>query len=166
LVDQLAKPNYRRAEHEAARLLKEFSIESPPINPVAIARDMGLNVYFVKLTGPSNGISGFYDGDEDCIFVNKEEFPLRQTWTVAHELGHKILHEEWAKSADYKVLMRNSTEEKDFREKESDAFAANLLMPRFMMDQYWDTISVEELSRLFAVSVPAVKNRLSFLYGV
>jgi len=150
----------------ALQILRDHAIDEPPVNVVEIAREMGLNVYFVKLRGESDRISGFYDGEEDAIYVNKSEYPLRQTWTIAHELGHKVLHEEWAKSSDYKVLLRDSTEEKDFREQEADAFAANLLMPRFLMDLYWEDMTHSQLSQLFAVSVPAVKNRLSFLYGV
>lgn len=93
---------------------------------------------------------------------------MRQTFTVAHELGHKVLHEEWAKSSDYKVLLRDQllTGDDDFYEKEANAFAANLLVPRKMLDQFWRTATVEQLSQLFAVSVPVIKNRLAFEYGV
>jgi Zn-dependent peptidase ImmA (M78 family) len=96
--------------------------------------------------------------------MNRHEFPLRQTFTVAHELGHKVLHEEWANSEDYKVLLRTPNSQfQDFREQEANAFAAELLMPKFMMDQYTD-LNVDQLSTLFAVSLPAVKHRLNFLY--
>ena len=50
-------------------------------------------------------------------------------------------------------------------EQEANVFAANLLMPRKMMDFYY-TLPVEQISRLFAVSVPAVTHRLSYLYGI
>jgi Zn-dependent peptidase ImmA (M78 family) len=99
--------------------------------------------------------------------VNGEEFALRQTFTIAHELGHKILHEEWAKSADYKILYRDQLlNDDDPHEKEANAFAAHLLVPRAMLDLYWDKLSLTELSKLFAVSVPVIKNRLSIEYGI
>lgn len=163
------RPNYRHAQAEAIRLLEESGITEPPVNPVKIAKELvGIRVDFVTFTADSNNVSGFYDPQENVIVVNSEEYPLRQTFTVAHELGHKILHDEWAKSSDYKVLLRDSegSDQQDFREKEANAFAANLLMPRFMMDRYWESLSHSQLSQLFAVSVPAVKARLSFLYGV
>lgn len=162
------KPNYRHAQAEALRLLDESGIVEPPVNPVKIAKEVvGMKVDFVTFAPESNNISGFYDPQENAIIVNREEYPLRQTFTVAHELGHKILHEEWAKTSDYKVLLRDSERASDdFREKEANAFAANLLMPRCMMDRYWESLSLSQLSQLFAVSVPAVKARLSFLYGV
>lgn len=161
------RPDYRKVQRAVDAILSEHGIDSPPVNPVAIARDRGVSVVFVEFMGDAADISGFYDCEENAIFVNREEYPLRQTFTVAHELGHKALHEDWARSTEYKVLLRDTTMQvNDFREKEANAFAAALLMPRSMVDRYWRSLSVEQLSRLFAVSVPVVKNRLAFLYGV
>jgi Zn-dependent peptidase ImmA (M78 family) len=165
----LIKPNYRRAEREAIKLLNQCGIENPPVNPIEIAEGI-LNVpvrFATFRADESERISGFYDSEDNAIVVNREEFPLRQTFTIAHEMGHKVLHEEWARSSEYQVLLRNPKDRnRDFREREADAFAANLLMPRFMMDGYYETLSISDLSRLFAVSVPAIQARLSFLYGI
>jgi Zn-dependent peptidase ImmA (M78 family) len=165
----MQKPNYRLAQSKALDLLVSAGVTVPPVNPADIAeRILGVPVRFAVFDSTENErISGFYDSEEDAIVVNREEFPLRQTFTIAHELGHKILHEEWARSSEYQVLLRNPQEQnRDFREREADAFAANLLMPRFMMDDYYEYLPVSELSRLFAVSVPAIRARLSFLYGI
>lgn len=165
----LVRPNYRLAESQALGLLSQAGVIAPPINPARIAEDLlDVRVRFARFEPTeSERISGFYDCEEDAIFVNREEPPLRQTFTIAHELGHKVLHEEWARSADYQVLLRNPLgENQDFREKEANAFAANLLMPRFLMDEYYDSLSVSQLSNMFAVSVPAMRARLSFLYGI
>lgn len=165
----MQKPNYGVAQAKALDLLNLASVSVPPVNPIWIAQEfLKVPVRFATFeSNESERISGFYDGEDNVIVVNREEFPLRQTFTIAHELGHKVLHEEWARSSDYQVLLRNPYEQnKDFREKEADAFAANLLMPRFMMDMYYENLSQSELSRLFAVSVPAIKARLSFLYGI
>lgn len=160
-------PDYKRVDRAVHAILSEFCLVEPPVDPVRIAREKGVRVVFVGFNQSASGISGFYDFDENTIFVNKDEYPLRQTFTVAHEFGHKILHEDWAKSSEYKVLLRDSDAQyNDYREKEANAFAANLLMPRNMVDRYWRHLTVEQLSKLFAVSVPFVKNRLSFLYGV
>jgi Zn-dependent peptidase ImmA (M78 family) len=163
----MQKPNYRHAQAEAMRLLSEAGIDEPPVNPMEIAKNIvGIVINFVTFNPEKSNIAGFYDPQKNAIFVNREEFPLRQTFTVAHELGHKILHEEWAKSEDYKILLRDSNTDQDFREQEANFFAANLLMPRFIVDRYWEDLSNSQLSQLFAVSVPAVKARLSFLYGI
>ncbi|HYP57343.1 MAG TPA: ImmA/IrrE family metallo-endopeptidase [Beijerinckia sp.] len=167
MTTTLIKPNYARVKREALRLLDEFSITTPPVDPMKIARGVGVTVYFVKFAPEKQNVSGFFDCDERAIFVNKAEWPLRQTFTIAHELGHKVLHEEWARSSDYRVLLRDQDYNGDEpHEKEANAFAANLLVPRFMLDQYWKNLTLEQLSQLFAVSVPVIKNRLSSEYGV
>jgi Zn-dependent peptidase ImmA (M78 family) len=163
------RPNYRLAEARALDLLSSANVSVPPINPVFIAENyVNVRVKFATFDlAKSASISGFYDSEDDVIFVNREEPPLRQTFTIAHEIGHKVLHEDWARSADYRVLLRDPREQdQDFREKEANAFAANLLMPRYLMNDYYDSLPVQELSRLFAVSVPAMRARLSFLYGI
>ena len=160
------KPNYARVEREVSNLHEEFGVTAPPVNPVKIARGVGVTVYFVIFEEDKQNISGFFDCDERAIFVNRDEYPLRQTFTIAHELGHKILHEEWARSKDYRVLLRDSKyQSDDLHEKEANAFAAHLLVPKFLLDQYWQRLSVDQLSTLFAVSVPMIKHRLSFEYG-
>jgi Zn-dependent peptidase ImmA (M78 family) len=160
------EPNYSRVKREVAKIIEEFSIRVPPVDPVYISRKLAINVVFAHFKPSMNSISGFYDADENTIFVNHEEYPLRQTFTIAHELGHKILHEDWAKSNDYRVLLREDTHvTTDPKEKEANAFAAQLLVPRDLLDDYWKTLEVEQLSRLFAVSVPVIKNRIAFEYG-
>lgn len=158
-------PDYQRAKREAICLLQKFGLEKPPVNPMEIAQHLGVKISFVEFERKLNNVSGFYDFEEDTIFVNMEEYPLRQTFTIAHELGHRILHAEWAKSADYKVLMRGDAGTDDPKEAEANTFAANLLVPRFMLDKYWDELSATQLSQLFVVSVPVIKNRISFEYG-
>jgi Zn-dependent peptidase ImmA (M78 family) len=163
----LEKPNYARVRREVRHLHEEFGVTAPPVDPVRIARGIGVTVYFVIFETDKQNISGFFDYEERAIFVNRDEYPLRQTFTIAHEIGHKILHEEWAKSSDYRVLLRDSTYQSDDpHEKEANAFAADLLVPRFLLDQYWQRLTVDQLSTLFAVSVPMIKNRLLFEYRI
>jgi Zn-dependent peptidase ImmA (M78 family) len=167
LSDVPVKADYPRVKREARRLIEEFGITAPPVDPVRIAQGLGLTVFFVTFEPEKRNVSGFFDCDEQAIFVNRDEYPLRQTFTIAHELGHKILHEEWAKSSSYRVLLRDQGYDGDEpHEKEANAFAAHLLVPRFLLDQYWRRLNVEQLSTIFAVSEPMIRNRLSFEYGI
>lgn len=160
------RANYQRAEGEALRLLKEYGLTEPPVNPRWVADALNVKVTFVRFSGEESQVSGFYDYDENEIVVNEEEFAPRQTFTIAHELGHKVLHDEWAKSSSYRVLLRDQNQQsRDAHEREADAFAANLLMPRFMLDTYVEHHTPQQLARLFAVSLPAMKARLAHLYG-
>lgn len=160
-------PNYTLAKAEARNLLSKYGIEFPPVDPVSISRQEGLDVVFVRFSGEFSEVAGFYDPRGAVIFVNKNEYPLRQTFTIAHELGHAKLHKEWASSDEYRVFWRDpSRNTDDMHEKESNSFAANLLVPRFMLDLYYKNLSETDLSRLFAVSVPVIRNRLAFEYGL
>lgn len=170
-MSALASPSlaadFRRAKSAALHLLERAGVHEPPVDPVQLADSIGVDVVFVEFAGTSNDqISGFYDCESNVIIVNKHEFPLRQTFTVAHELGHKVLHEEWARSDNYRILLRDpAVRDSNPIEQEANFFAANLLMPRFMMDGYYQ-LPPHQISELFAVSVPAVKARLQSLYGI
>ncbi len=167
MLDVIQRPDYQRVMKAVRGLHAEFDVQEPPVNPVTISRAKGIEVVFVEFSGESNNISGFFDFKDNTIYVNSKEYPLRQTFTVAHELGHAVLHREWAASDEYKILLRDTDYDGDDAfEKEANAFAAQLLVPRFMLDKYWRSNSLESLSQLFAVSVPMIKNRLAFEYGV
>lgn len=167
MIETLTRPDYARVKREVRRLIEEFDITAPPVDPARIAQGLGITVYFVTFEPEKRNVSGFYDCEERAIFVNRDEYPLRQTFTISHELGHKVLHEEWAKSSSYRVLLRDQEYGGDDpHEKEANAFAAHLLVPRFLLDEYWKRLTVEQLSTIFAVSEPMIRNRLSFEYGV
>lgn len=167
MVAPLDRPDYSAVKKEVSQILEEFGIVSPPVDPVNVARNLGAKVYFVEFSGEHVNISGFYDCEDDAIYVNREEYPLRQTFTVAHELGHRVMHREWANSSDYKILMRDALYDgNEIHEKEANAFAGHLLVPRKMLDRYWEGMTAEQLSKLFAVSVPVIRNRLAIEYGV
>src|SRR3546814_814891 len=145
MMTVLEKPDYRKVEREASKILRAFDVRTPPVDIVKIARESGVNVVFAHFNASHSNISGFYDFEESTIFVNSDEYPLRQTFTIAHEFGHRVLHEDWAKSAEYKVLLRDSSmQSNDVREKEASSFAANLLVHRFLMDKYWHNMRVED----------------------
>ncbi|MCX8667098.1 ImmA/IrrE family metallo-endopeptidase [Acetobacteraceae bacterium B3987] len=145
-------PDFARAEAKARSILSELGYNHPPINPLDIAKKLGIDVSFVSF--PQNpDVSGFYDPSERRIYVNAAEGTRRQSFTIAHELGHALLHQEWAKSNEYRVLMRDMEGDKnDPKEKEANTFAANLLVPRNMLLHFLDKMSVKELADMFVVS--------------
>jgi len=157
--------DFKHAQREALRILREYGPESPPVDPVRIARELGVDVVFANFGENAATVAGFYDFEDNAIYVNSAEYPQRQTFTIAHELGHKILHENWARSENYTAMLRDSMAYRDDREREADAFAAHLLVPRSMLDRYRRLASKEELADLFCVSLAVIKNRLQFEYG-
>lgn len=163
----LIKPDFKRAQAKALEILNDFGYTEPPVEPDRIAKDLGIRVYFSDFKDEYDKISGFFYAEKNEIYINKSEFPQRQTFTIAHELGHKLLHEDWLKSSNYQVLLREPlpANASDPKEQEANAFAAHLLVPRFMLNKFYKIASIEQLATLFMVSMPVVRSRIQFEYG-
>lgn len=161
----MISPDYKNAEVEALKILESLGYKKPPVNPLEIAHELDIAVKFVTFDNQYDNVSGLYYYKDNTIYVNKAEHPNRQTFTIAHELGHKLLHEEWIKSNDYKMLLREQlvTPSKDPKEQEANCFAANLLVPKEMLKMYKNIASIDELSTLFMVSKSVIRNRLNRL---
>jgi Zn-dependent peptidase ImmA (M78 family) len=158
-------PDYRKAQSEAIRLLKKYHYERPPVDPEAIAEAEGVDVLYATFAGSmGDEVAGFYDVDSSKIYINRELAANRKTFTIAHELAHHILHQDYAKSESYTYMPRNNYyAAKPSVEKEADAFAANLLVPIFMLRKYEMFASDDELASMFAVSKEVIFHRRKFL---
>lgn len=163
-MKNMARPNFDKAKREAKKLLEDFGIEYPPIDPELIAESSGVDVVYADFEGGSD-ISGFYDFDESRIYVNKDQPATRKNFTIAHELGHHILHQEYARSERYRYMPRNNAYAgaKPPEEREADAFAASLLVPLDMLKKYSKYSSAYEVSKLFAVSPEVIGFRRKWL---
>lgn len=128
----------RKAQNRAKKLLRDFDISaSPPIDVRAIAQRLDLSlVERSRLHHPSHGdVSGLLlrkGGMAICV-VNADQHENRRRFTVAHELGHFLLHPPQESYVDprFDVAARSNraTEGADLYEIEANAFAAELLMP-------------------------------------
>lgn len=144
---------FARAHRAAQEILKESSADSFPIRVEAIAKkhahilrdDMdddisGILIPLVK--GPR--------GRKWAIVVNKGHHPVRQRFTIAHELGHLLLHGFTSVHADrgYRLRFRNqrSAEGNVFEEIEANQFAAELLMPEGLLLEELATRHIEYVS--------------------
>ena len=97
--------------------------------------------------------------------MNKEDPINRRTFTIAHEIGHYVLHKEEIQQhpENYQVLFRDFTFQEDNPlEKEANTFAANLLVPVGMLEKFKD-YSASILSTLFNVSQQVITFRLKDL---
>lgn len=155
--------NYEKARRAARDTLARFGMTTPPFDPEAIAEAMNVNVVYGRFAGGNaQEIAGFLQFDPPRIVVNLDQPSNRKTFTIAHELGHYILHQDYAHSQNYQVMPRNNYYDglKPDEEKEADVFAANLLVPMKALQRYRDVASTKELARLFAVSEDVILNRL------
>lgn len=151
----------RAAESIVQRLSTEF-----PIQPKAIAEKLGVRV--LKAPPTHGGLSGAFlvSNGQPIILYNGADADLRQRFTIAHELGHFILH---SRPGEAKVLFRDdrSSEGTRIPEIQANAFAAALLMPeplvRERVKQHITGIhsdEVDTLAKEFKVSSQAMGYRL------
>jgi Zn-dependent peptidase ImmA (M78 family) len=165
-MKNMERADFKKAEQKALELLEYLGYKKPPVNPIQICEELEIKISFREFnTEETKKIAGFFYAEENSICVNAEDSIPRQFFTIAHELGHKVLHEEWLKSSDYKMLYRTSNQLTDPIEQEANAFAANLLIPKFMIDEYYTYgVDRDDLAKIFCVSKEFLENRIRFLY--
>lgn len=171
VVEATRSPDWRRVRAAAADLLRKYGIDEPPVPVLDMAADSNLTVQFARFPSNRSNVSGYIDTKTSKVIVNVDEAPARQIFTVAHELGHWLLHrQEVEDDRLYRVLMREPLDgPKPVIEREADAFAANLLVPEPLLERYWLRAAVrpsrQSLARLFGVSEDVIRFRLKGLYG-
>ena len=161
-------------------LLANHKVLNSPVPVEAIARALEIEI---KLDKVDDDLSGFIVRDKQSrkaiIGANKSHHPHRQRFTIAHELGHFLLHEGHMIHLDEKgdalrVNLRNSESARgeDNDEKEANLFAAELLMPAAFLrtdlhgkdlDLLGDSDFLEKLAKKYKVSTQALIFRLAYL---
>ena len=152
--------------------IAEKHTRAAPVNVVRLAYDLGLVVYE---TGdwPDN-VSGMIRKDRKlggksgyAVIVNDKHCEARRRFTIAHEIGHFVLHSDLigdgiGDDGLYRSHLRSA------RESEANRFAANLLMPAELIEKAAangaDTIA--DLARVFQVSRSAMSIRLGVPFEI
>ena len=161
------KARYDKARQEAIEILKNVGISGPPVSPLDVASHLGLTVSVIEMPPDHRDVAGFLDVKNKQIFVNQEDPPNRQTFTVAHEIGHYLLHREVieAHPDQYELLFRGKMLEAHTpMEQEANCFAANLLVPEEMLRQY-EGLPSSVLPYLFKVSPEVISNRRKSIWA-
>lgn len=162
----LNRPDYRKARACANKVLDGLRITAPPVPIRDIIEDAGLDVKFVKFNNYADEIAGFTDFAARSIYVNAEDILSRQTWTMAHEYGHWVMHRElFERDPDqYQILLRRqSGSGNDPREQEANAFARMILIPERLLRPVKNSATVSELASMFMVSKQAMENALQYV---
>lgn len=133
-----------------------------PVSTWDIAEKYGLQ--FVSGAYADLSVSGAYEKKEKIIYLSVDEPPERIGFTIAHELGHFLLHEKKQRDIFYRSQIFHLNDEQQEEEKEANWFAAALLMPaKYVREYYAITHELETLSKLFGVSITALYYRLKNL---
>lgn len=140
-----------------------------PIDLHVIAERMGVEVSDATLEPDVAGFLVKDSGEAGArAYINKDDWPQRQRFTLAHELGHLVRHNE-THGRDAEVGLVEYRAElsslgSDQTEIWCNAFAAELLMPEAVIYKYWAKgYTAEQLRNLFDVSKAAMANRLNNL---
>ena len=117
----------------ALEFLKKYGIDDYPTPVEDIAIELGIQVVRGAAEWSESGFL-LRDGENVVIGVNSRNSPKRQRFTIAHELGHWLLHEGKPLIVDQSIMVnkRNdvSSQATDKQEIEANQFAAVILMPK------------------------------------
>ncbi len=162
----------RRIQAIVDALLTENGIAVAPVPVSQIAKAKGTRIFADALKGDLSGFL-YRDAEQAVIGVNTTHSSARQNFTVAHELGHLLLHDQEQLHVDheFRVRLRDDTSSQgtDEAEREANFFAASLLMPRQFLakdlesKEYVDLLDdtfLYKLARKYGVSTQALMNRL------
>jgi Zn-dependent peptidase ImmA (M78 family) len=160
-------------------LLARHKITRAPVPVEKIAKELGIQI---KLDKVDDDLSGFIvrdTGKRALIGANKSHHPNRQRFTIAHELGHYLLHAGHTVHLDegrvaLTINLRNpeSSKGEDNDEREANLFAAELLMPaKFLredlegleLDLLGNNTFLADLAKKYSVSLQALTFRLTYL---
>ena len=154
-------------EQRATQLLHDHDALSPPVDIEGLARSLGISVSLEELDNDVSGLMLIEDGRVN-VAINAAHHRHRRRFTLAHEIGHMLLHATGDRVVVDRRFYRNEWPSSgELREEiEANAFAAALLMPESLVREHIDAragitdIDVFRLATLFAVSEQAMTLRL------
>ncbi|MEX2557807.1 MAG: XRE family transcriptional regulator [Actinomycetota bacterium] len=149
-------------ESAAREARKRTSQESIPVNVKAIARRLGVGLFFSPLPDALSAFLLRADG-RAVIGVNSNQHPVRQRFSAAHELGHFVLAHSDGSMFDYAVPTTSDGEPPGYdpqNEREANNFAAELLMPEKHLIEEAADYSLARLAKRYEVSQEAMSFRL------
>lgn len=167
-------PRYNLAKRKARALLDQAGITSAPVKLDVLAAAIRATIHLEPYGGENMSGMAFRQKDgQGVIGVNALHSPKRRRFTIAHEIGHLVLHTKDDIHVDETLPMfrtERSSMAIDDKEIEANQFAAELLMPTEWVlkdalerhiDIEADDNAIAELAKKYDVSVQAMTIRLS-----
>jgi Zn-dependent peptidase ImmA (M78 family) len=161
-----------RIERLARENLNEAGITGAPVDVDVLIKNFGAGIHFEHLEPTVSGML-YRSPGTIAVVVNSEHAPVRQRFTIAHELGHLKMHQGRAVIVDHLVRARVNLRNRDSslatnrEEIEANGFAAALLMPA---EWLFEDVEVRlemppaklaaDLARRYDVSAQAMELRL------
>lgn len=171
----------RQIELRASQLATKYGIKSDgSIDVNDIAEKLGLQISEHDLGSNVSGVL-YIDKGKGVIGYNKLESEVRRRFTIAHEIGHFLLHRlDNEIFVDHKAFKGSALFRDDKsatgevrQEREANAFAAALLMPKERVLEEIEKVNfdladdqedaIKKLADVFKVSTQAMTYRISNL---
>ena len=164
----------QKLEERARSTLFEADVFRLPVPLELLAHRLGILIQKVLLGDDVSGVL-VVSGDHGVIGVNQNQSTVRQRFTVAHEIGHFVLHRDQAELFIDKTYVAFRSSETGFSQDRSEIqanqFAAALLMPEELVQEKLgnkvldmaDAEIIEDLAGEFGVSSQAMTFRLENL---
>jgi predicted transcriptional regulator len=160
-------------ETQALHLLKSLDVKQPPVDVGGLARKLRVRIEQADLGDECSGVL-VRRGSAAVIGVHFAHHPNRQRFTVAHELGHFLLHKGGTyvdKGTSLRFRNSESGSGTQKEEREANQFAAALLMPSEWVRAEFernpfdlaDDSQLQQLCQTFGVSAQAMSYRLTNL---
>jgi IrrE N-terminal-like domain len=161
-------------EKAVERIKLDTGLSYPENNLLDIADSLGVTVRSAALPDfQGKKVKGFIrwlldeEKEDDRhiakIYLNSEQSDTTKTFTLAHELGHFLLHKE---KDNFRIDLQDYSEEGDPENQETEAnyFAGALLMPTDKLTiALKNAKNIQEVAKSFGVSAPAVEARMKWL---
>ncbi len=159
-------------QNKVINILNTCQITEPPVDVNIIAECLDISLEYVKFDDEQiSGLLVNKDG-KVRIGINQAQPSTRQRFTIAHEIGHFVLHVNkpiFVDEVQQRFRDQASSEGVNSEEIEANAFAAELLMPENFIRadmatlKTWDKESLQQLAAKYQVSFEAFIYRLSNL---
>ena len=143
--------------------------DAPPVDVEEVAASLcllrirrGADLCAIANVKEGTKLSGVLLPGPREIWVQRDEPADRCSFTIAHEIGHHVLHSDGATVMCRPADVDGADEQIRIREREANRFAAELLMPAAMVREYADREGADPtvLCRRFGVSDVAMAFRL------
>ena len=142
-------------EQKASELFASLPSELQNIFPVPlvkVAHSLGYTTYFFE--DSNSGLAGKVNHDTKQIFINPADHKASQTFTLAHEIGHIVLHRDSHPEHHMQEDENINVYSDKIEEIEANRFASALLMPSFEFKRKWSDFyrDINEIAFYFNVS--------------
>jgi Zn-dependent peptidase ImmA (M78 family) len=174
IIEVKKQMNRSDIEQRATQVLRDHGLLAVPVDPLRVANALGIKVMNAVFSKPEQSGAVAKRAEKFSIFVNANEPPARKRFTIAHEIGHQLLHMSGQLDTEFIDTLDNfRTTESPLdegwsperrKEWEANVFAASLLMNEELVRERW--VNCQDTSRIawmFQVSTTAMLVRLNQL---